>query len=68
MAYIIEILNIEEKYKNSKPYYNTTVLINDGTEAVAYGKDFKIGDVVEVFFHEGYDKIKFRLKNVKEIK
>lgn len=41
-----------------KPYWRTHALLDDGTEAIGYGKDFDLGDKVEVFFH--WNTVKMR--------
>lgn len=46
--------------KTDKPYFITTALIDDGSEAEFFGEGLRIGDEVEVFYHFG--KIKCRRK------
>lgn len=59
---ILEILWIDRKEsKAGKTYWKTTALLDDGTEATGFGKEFKMEDPVEVFFH--YGQIKMRKRN-----
>jgi hypothetical protein len=44
-------------------YKLTDALMEDGLEATAYtpsGDEFKVGEHVETFYHEQYNKVKFR--------
>lgn len=59
MRTILAILFVEVKHKDEKPYYLTHALVDDGTECIGYGRNFKLNDSVEVFLHWG--KIKMRL-------
>lgn len=46
--------------KNGKAYWRTHAVLDDGTEAVGFGKDFDLEDKVEVFYH--YGQVKMRKK------
>ena len=54
MRKIIEIVGVEERInkQTKKPYFITLAVVDDGTEVSGYGKDFKVDDLVEVFFHK----------------
>lgn len=41
-----------------KPYKRTTALLDDGTEAIGFGDEFRVGSQVEVFFHYGVVKMR----------
>lgn len=60
MRKIIDIMFIDERINKTtnKPYFITTAQLDDGSEAEGYGKEFRIDDKVECFFH--YGKIKMR--------
>lgn len=59
MRTIIEIEGVEEKVDTKgNTYWLTYAILDDGEEVIGYGKDFDLGDKVEVFFHFG--KIKMR--------
>lgn len=61
MRVIIDILHVEQRTdKAGKSYYRTHALVDSGEECVGYGKDFKVGDLVEVFFDHKYNTIKMR--------
>lgn len=52
MRKIISIEHVEERISlHKRKYHRTHAVLDDGTEAVGFGKDFKIGDSVEVFYH-----------------
>lgn len=62
MRKILEILFIDRKEHPEKgSYFKTTALLDDGTEATGYGKDFQAGNEVEVFLDKRWDVIKMRL-------
>lgn len=58
MSKIIEILYVEDKGE----YKRTHAQLSDGTEAVAYGDGFKVGQEVEVFLDLKWNVIKFKEK------
>jgi beta-galactosidase beta subunit len=61
MRTIIKIEGVELKHTEShKQYWRTHVMLDDGTEAIGYGKDFDLGDKVEVFHDEKWDIVKIR--------
>ncbi len=61
MRKIIEIEGVEEKVsKEGTTYWRTYAVLDDGTEAVGWGKDFDLDDQVEVFYHR--DTIKMQKK------
>lgn len=61
MRTVIEILGTECKVSQSQRAYSVThVITDDGTEATFFGTDIAVGDLVEVFLHEKYGKIKVR--------
>lgn len=66
MRKIIKIEHVEKRRGliNKEPYWRTHALLDDGTQAVGYGKDFDLGDKVEVFYHWG--QIKMRKTPTKE--
>lgn len=43
---------------SKKEYWRTYALLDDGTEATGYGKDFNLNDKVEVFYHWGVIKMR----------
>lgn len=59
MRTIIRIEHVEKKRAamSRKEYWRTYAVLDDGTEAVGFGKDFDIQDSVEVFFHRGQIKM-----------
>lgn len=57
MRTVISIQHIEPRTdKDGKPYWRTHLLLDDGGEAIYWGKDIEVGDLVEVFFHKGMIK------------
>ncbi len=59
MRTIIKIEHIEErKDKKGKVYWRTHAVVDDGTAAIGYGKDFDLGMRVQVFHDPKYDQIK----------
>ncbi len=61
MRSIIRIEHIEErKTRQGKIFYRTHALLDDGTTAYGYGKDFDLEDRVEVFHDPKWDVIKMR--------
>ena len=54
MRTIITILGIEKHPK----YSITHAVVDDGTACKGFGKDFKVGDKVMVFFDEKWGQIK----------
>lgn len=65
MRRILSIENIEERRRFNvdgleKVYWRTYALLDDGSEAIGYGKDFDLGDLVEVFHDSKWDTIKMR--------
>lgn len=53
MKKILRIEGVEEKMsKAGKKYWRTYAILDDGTEAIGWGKDFDLGDPVEVFYHK----------------
>lgn len=57
---IISILFIERRETEGRTYYRTHAMVDTGQECVGYGRDFKVGDLVEVFHHSKWDVIKMR--------
>ncbi len=57
---IKEIVSVEKRLKKEEPYYITTAILSDGEEVTGYGKDFQVGDHVQAFFDDKYDKAKMR--------
>lgn len=60
MRTIIKVEGVEEKRKDNEIYYKTYAVVDDGTECVGFGKDFKVNDLVEVFLDYRYDEVKMR--------
>jgi hypothetical protein len=61
MRAIISIIGVEEKRdKDNKLFYRTHALLDDGSEVIGYGSDYKVGDKVESFYHAQYDTHKMR--------
>lgn len=61
MRKIISIQHVEFFIgKDKKKHSRTYAILDDGSEAVGYGKNFKINDSVEYFFHK--EVAKMRLK------
>lgn len=59
MRRIIRIEGVEKKRsKLGKTYWRTFAVLDDGTEATGWGKDFDLQDSVEVFFHFNTVKMK----------
>lgn len=57
MRRVIEIQHIEPRTdKAGEPYWRTHLLLDDGTEAIMWGKDVAVGDLCEVAFHKGMVK------------
>lgn len=64
MRTIISIEHIEEKKTEAgKTYWRTHALLDDGTEAIGYGKDFDIEEKVECFFDEKWGIVKMKKKS-----
>lgn len=61
MRTILEILWIDRKEsKSGDSYFKTTALLDDGTEATGFGREFKVADEVEVFHDQKWDVIKMK--------
>lgn len=61
MRKIIKIEHVEQREdKNGKTFWRTYAVVDDGTECVGWGKDFDLGDMVEVFLHYGVIKMRKR--------
>lgn len=59
MRTIIKIEHVEQfEAKDGKKHWRTYALLDDGTEAVGYGKDYDLDNLVEVFFHYGQVKMR----------
>lgn len=60
MRTIIKIIHLESRTTRTggEGYWRTHALLDDGTEAVGFGKDFNKGDEVEVFYHYGQVKMR----------
>lgn len=59
MRKIIKIDFVQElRDKQNKRYFRTYAVLDDGTEAVGFGKDFDLGDKVQVFLHYGVIKMR----------
>ena len=57
MRKVIEIQHIEPRTdKQGQPYTRTHVLLDDGTEAIFWGTDIAVDNLVEVAFHKGMIK------------
>lgn len=57
MRKVIEIQHIEPRTdKDGKPYWRTHLLLDDGGEAIYWGKDIEVGAHVMVAFHKGMIK------------
>lgn len=59
MRRIIEVIGVETKLKDDKPYQVTHVVLDDGEEATGYG-EYRVGDLVERFYDPRYDRIKIK--------
>ena len=58
MRVITRLLWVDKRLSRAKKtYYITSALLDDGGEAEGYGSEFKVGDLVEVFYRPQYDKI-----------
>ena len=67
MRKIIKIENVEMlKDDHNEPYWRTHAVVDDGTECVGFGKDFDLGDKVEVFHDSKWDKVKMRKTPTKD--
>lgn len=65
MRTIIEIVHVERKKlakeaSKTQDYWKTHAILDDGTEAQGYGKDYKVGDQVEVFHDKKWDQVKMQ--------
>lgn len=56
MRKIIKILAVEK----NKRFTRTHALLDDGSEVTGYGTDFKVGDLVQSFWHEKWQTHKIR--------
>lgn len=69
MRTIIEIENIEEWVKDGKKHFRTHAVVQkandplDTEEVVGYGKDYDIGDKVEVFFDTSHNTAKMQKRD-----
>lgn len=43
-----------------KTHWKTWAIVDDGTEVAGYGKNFKVGDQVEVLYHKEWDENKMQ--------
>ena len=65
MLRIIEIVGVEEKADSKgNLYYRTHAVLEDGDECVGFGKDFKIGDLVERFYDHAHDVTKMQKRKL----
>lgn len=61
MRTIKKILSVDRRVSKYKKVYFVTIIIDsDGDEASGYGKDFEVGDHIEVFFDDRYQYVKFQ--------
>jgi len=60
MHRIIKIVGIEKHDKFSR----THAILDDGSEVIGYGQDFKVGDEVESFWDERWSVYKMRKKPI----
>lgn len=60
MHRIIEIVGIEKHDKFSR----THAILDDGSETIGYGVNFKVGDEVESFWDERWSVYKMRQKPI----
>jgi len=66
MAVIKKIISVEKKQAQGDTYYMTTALVN-GDEVTGWSKhfdDYEVGESVEVFYHDKYDRPKMRKKGL----
>lgn len=64
MRTIIRIDHVESRTDTkNKTYWRTHATLDDGTEAIGFGKDFDLKDKVEAFFDEKWGVIKMRKPN-----
>lgn len=70
MRKILSIEHIEQRRAamSRKVYQRTHAILDDGTEAVGFGDDFEIGNLVEVFFHKGTVKMRRPLDNSNRVR
>ncbi len=59
MAKIVEIVGVELKKKGDDNYSITHVILDDGEEATGFG-EFKVGERVQRFYDDRYDKVKIK--------
>lgn len=65
MRKIKEIVFVEGRLsKDNVRYYRTHALLDDGTEATGFGREFKVNDEVEVFYHHETVKMQKPKKNL----
>lgn len=58
MRKIISIEHVEFfKGKDGNKYSRTHAILDDGEEVQGFGKDYQIGDLVQVFLHKGVIKM-----------
>ena len=55
---IIRIDGVVKKIKDDKEYSITHAVLETGEEVSGWGSDFKVGDVVEYWWEERYNKVK----------
>jgi hypothetical protein len=58
MPVILSIDHVYEWVEGKKTHYRTYATMTDGDTLQGYGKDFKVGDSVQRFFHYGIGKMR----------
>lgn len=58
MVRILKIEGVMSWKSKGKLHHRTYVVLDDGEEAVGYGKDFQVNNKVERFFHKGQIKVR----------
>lgn len=67
MPKIIRILRREKRVNKGNEYYRTHALLDDGQEAVGFGKDFVVGDKVGYWYDDRYQLCKMKkVDNVRQ--
>ena len=70
MRTIIKIVHVERRkldknLSKKHDYWRTHAILDDGSEVVGYGKNFKVGDQVESFYDQKWDQHKMQHKGGK---
>lgn len=57
---IVKIVGLKSWTKDKITHWKTYAVVDDGTEVEGYGKDFEVGDQVQVLHDKKWDQVKMQ--------